>query len=165
MQPTDVPARTRGEERMGAQLVRRAFAFAAQNRLTGNEFRVLAHMTLTALDGDAEPRYWAKREVLAHALGHLIPDAPMPGDPNEPETNAARERAFYAVKTAVRGLVNAGAIERLRLGRIGQTAAYRITLTGSPVVEKTPAITGLSPPQIGGKSTPELVEIPPPEEP
>lgn len=109
---------------MGAQLVGRAFAFAATSRLTQSERLVLLFMAYTALDADKPPRYFASREQTAIALGRMVPDAVSPDDDRFAEVEAERTAAFQRVKLAVQGLVKAGAIERVRRGREGQRAEF-----------------------------------------
>lgn len=110
---------------MGAQLVSRAYAYAARVHLKPNEFRLLAFMALTALDADNPPRYFASRGQSALALGRMVSD-----DPSDPETAAA----FQRVKEAVAGLVAVGAIERTKRGREGQRAEFLILLPGTEFV-------------------------------
>lgn len=101
---------------MGARLVGKAYAFAANNPLKPNEFRLLAWMALTAKDTDQPPRYFASREESALGLGIFVSDA-EPGK---------RDSAFELVRKAIAGLVDAEAIERVKRGRVGQRAEFTI---------------------------------------
>ncbi|NQX11830.1 hypothetical protein HQQ80_09365 [Microbacteriaceae bacterium VKM Ac-2855] len=113
---------------MGAQLVGRAFVFAADHRLTGNEMRLLLWMARTALDGDDQPRYFASREESAFGLGDRLPEEPDPAvaDDASRAARAVRAASFQRVKVAVNGLVAKGAISVLRRGREGQRAEYLV---------------------------------------
>lgn len=109
---------------MGAGLVKRAYAYAADVPLYPNEFRLLAFMALTALDADVPPRYFDSREASALALGRRVPDKSAPGEKEAPE----RVAAFEAVKVATRGLVSLGALEQLRFGHRGQRAEFALRM-------------------------------------
>ncbi|NEN06333.1 hypothetical protein G3T36_10640 [Diaminobutyricibacter tongyongensis] len=123
---------------MGAQLVGKAFAFASRVTLKPNEKLLLLWMSLTALDSDNPPRYFAARESSALALGRMVPDAPPQGDPNAPAIEAERAAAFQRVKIATQGLVQAGAIRNARRGREGTRAEYVLTFgTESVPLEST----------------------------
>ncbi|GAA4145337.1 hypothetical protein [Leifsonia shinshuensis] len=111
---------------MGAHLVGKAFAFAAANDLKPNEFRLLIFMALTALDSDQPPRYFASREESAYGLGRMVEDKTT----LDPRAIGARDAAFWAVKTAVQGLVKSGAIERKQRGRNGRRAEFVLTFRG-----------------------------------
>lgn len=104
---------------MGAGLVKRVFAYAAEVPLNPNEHKLLTFMSLTALDADQPPRYFDSREASALALGRRVSD-----DPTDPD----RISAFEAVKVATRGLVDLGAIERAVSGRRGHRAEFVIRL-------------------------------------
>lgn len=93
-----------------------------------NEFRLLVYMSLTAMDADNPPRYFGARVASAVALGRMIPDEPSTEDPTRTEVMRVRARAFEAVKIATRGLVDLGAIRRLKNARTGQRAEYGIML-------------------------------------
>lgn len=93
---------------MGASLVKLAIAFGATHRLTGNEFRVLIQMAVTAKDTDPEPSYWSSREDSARALGRMISDEPGPDDPDADAKRRERDAAFFALKEAIRGLAGSG---------------------------------------------------------
>lgn len=107
---------------MGARLVKQAIAFAVDVPLRGNEFRLLIHMAVTALDEDDPPRYFDSRESSALALGRRVPDG------GSAEADAERGAAFQAVKVAVAGLVAVGALRRLKQGKAGQRAEFAIAL-------------------------------------
>ncbi len=140
---------------MGAQLVGRAIAFAAQNDLKPNEYRLLVFMALTALDSDQQPRYFASREESAFALGRMIADKTT----TDPSALAAREAAFKAVKLATQGLVRLGAIDRIERGRNGHRAVYGVTFRGT----KSVPLNGTeSVPLRGTKSVPQGVRNPSP---
>ncbi|WP_146083036.1 MULTISPECIES: hypothetical protein [unclassified Rathayibacter] len=117
---------------MGAQLVGRAFHFAAEHDLKANELRLLIWMSLKAMDQDKPPRYFAAREESAYGLGRLVPDEPHPFDANAAEATLDREAAFQRVKIATAGLVKAGAIERTRRGQAGNRAEYVLSY-GQPI--------------------------------
>jgi hypothetical protein len=112
---------------VGAQLVGKAFTFAAEKALKPNEVKLLLWMSLIALDADTPPRYFGARESSAFGLGRKIPDAPNELDPAAEAKHLEREAAFYAVKIAVQGLVAAGAIQRLKRGREGTRAEFALT--------------------------------------
>jgi hypothetical protein len=103
---------------MGAQLVARAYRFGSQVALKPNEARLLMYMALTALDTDAEPKYFASREDSAFALGRDLANA----------SPAEIASAFQQVKVAVNGLMDTGAITRVTRGSAGRRAEYGITL-------------------------------------
>lgn len=149
---------------MGASLVKLAIAFGARHRLTGNEFRVLIQMAVTAKDTDLEPSYWSSREDSARALGRMIPDEPGPDDPDADAKRRERDAAFFALKEAIRGLRAAGAIQTTDPGRRGHRAVYKLTLTSMRGSENPPPIGEENPPAIGGNPSPYRGENPPPKE-
>lgn len=143
---------------MGAQLVGKAFAFAALNDLRPNEALLLVWMAHTALDNDKQPRYFASRDESAIALGR-----------SAAEIAANRRAAHQAVKVAVAGLVKSGAIARIRVGREGTRAEYALRLDGlgkrgGAGREFLPAEVG-NPYDLGRESLPEGYGIPTPQEP
>lgn len=140
---------------MGANLVKRAIAFGAVNRLTGNEFRVLIQMSVTALDTDRPPRYWSSREETARAIGRMLPDEPESNHPDFARISREREAGFAAVKEAIKGLRSKGALRSAQVGRRGYRAAYELTMNGD--------LTGENPPPIEEeKPTPTREGFPPP---
>lgn len=149
---------------MGASLVKLAIAFGATHKLTGNEFRVLIQMAVTAKDTDPEPSYWSSREDSARALGRMIPDEPAPDDPDADAKRRERDAAFFALKGAIRGLRTAGAIQTTDPGRRGHRAVYKLTLMPMHGSENPPAIREENPPAIGGNPSPYRSENPPPKE-
>jgi hypothetical protein len=155
---------------MGANLVKRAIAFGAVNHLTGNEFRVLVQMSVTALDTDRPPRYWSSREETARAIGRMLPDEPESGHPDFARICREREAGFSAVKEAIKGLRHKGALRSAQVGRRGYRAAYELTMNGDlaagdppPVEEGKPAPTreGFPPPN-GRENVPLTVGNPSP---
>lgn len=113
---------------MGANLVGRVIAYAADVPLKPNEFRLLVGMAHTALDTAERPRYFDSREASALILGRRVPDAVHDGDPSADAVARERNAAFQAVKEALRGLNNLGAIKRQRTGGNGRRAEYTIVL-------------------------------------
>lgn len=116
---------------MGASLTGAMFVYIAHEQASGralspNERLLLLFMAHTARDTDPTPRYFGSRERSAVALGRTVPDAPSTDDPDFDMKTRERDNAFTAVKTAVRGLVRRGAIERLRRGRAGQRAEFAL---------------------------------------
>jgi hypothetical protein len=104
-------------------------------------------MSLTALDTDQLPRYFAAREHSAVGLGRMVPDA----SGATPEQQADREAAFKAIKIATQGLVRSGAIERLQRGRNGHRAEYALSFRGT---ENAPLESTETVPLRGTKSVP-----------
>lgn len=98
-----------------------AYAFALDVQLKPNEFRLLAWMSLRALDSDSPPRYFASREETALALGRRVPDAGA-----DDAGDAERQAAFQAIKEATAGLIRTGAIKRTRIGGNGRRAEYAL---------------------------------------
>jgi hypothetical protein len=120
---------------VGAALTGEAFAYAAREHaagrpLTHNERLLLLFMAHTALDADKPPRYFGSRERSAVALGRMVPDEPAVDHPERSERQRERHNAFSAVKTATRGLVQRGAIERLHSGRAGRRAEFALRFHG-----------------------------------
>ncbi|WP_153302945.1 hypothetical protein [Aeromicrobium choanae] len=92
--------------------------------LTHAEHRVLVRMALVAPDKVRTPAYWAGWKLLAFALG-----CDMPAEYDEtPEAERLRTNAKRSVARVVSGLEAAGAIERVRRGRLGVQAEYRLNL-------------------------------------
>jgi hypothetical protein len=136
--------------RVGAQLVGKAFAFASRVALKPNEKLLLLWMSLTALDSDTPPKYFAARESSALALGRMVPDAPDPQDPDATSIEAERNAAFQRVKLATQGLVKAGAIRNVRRGREGSRAEFVLIFgTESVPLESTESV-----PLSGSESVP-----------
>jgi hypothetical protein len=118
---------------IGAGLVNQAFGWNARKKhrgeaaLTSQALNLLLFMSNTALDTDAQPRYFASREASALALGRIVPDRVAPDDPNHGAIEAEREAAFQRVKLATQALVAAGAISSIKRGREGQRAEYALS--------------------------------------
>lgn len=117
---------------MGAQLVVKVFVFAVGKPLKPNEFRLFTHMALTALDTDVRPTYFGSREQSTLALGRTIPDPVPPDDPHFAVIDAERKAAFKRVLEAQKGLIDAGAIRRIRHGQAGQRAEFELTFGREP---------------------------------
>lgn len=125
---------------MGAANVNFAFMWSD---LGDKPMRVLLFMAVRSLDDDRETQsarvFWAGRETLAReALGREIPDDPGSSDLSA-EAKAARKvrhAAFVAVQDALSALIAAGAITRLRAGRWGRQAEYRLNLDPFETVHK-----------------------------
>jgi hypothetical protein len=133
--------------RVGAQLVGKAFAFAFIRPLKPNEKTLLIWMAHTAKDTDPEPRYFASREVSAYALGFDVAS----GDVLDLAAIRRRESAFETVRKAIKGLVDAGAIVRIRRGREGQRAEFRLALTPKALLPLEPkALLPLEPKSLPG---------------
>jgi|GEM_PF-3995434 len=109
---------------MGVNLVSRAFAYAVDVPLKPTEFRLLIGMCLTAMDAGNPPRYFDSLEASALALGRRVPDR-APGDD---EGERMRLAAFQAVKIALHGLTQVGAVRRTVTGGHGRRAEYEIVL-------------------------------------
>ncbi|MBG6056551.1 hypothetical protein IWX81_002991 [Salinibacterium sp. CAN_S4] len=107
---------------MGLFAAKNAVLVAAQLGLGGPATRLLLHMALECFDQDRDDqlqrRYFAGRESSAIALGYLAP-------------NNGSEAAHHAVKRALRELVHAGAIRRVRMGGRGTTSEYELNLDSS----------------------------------
>jgi len=120
---------------VGATLTGEAFAYAAREYAAGrpllhNERLLLLFMAHTALDADQPPRYFGSRERSAVALGRMVPDEPSMDQPDRDRLLKERHNAFSLIKTATRGLVARGAIERVRTGRAGQRAEFVLRFHG-----------------------------------
>lgn len=120
---------------MGATLTGEAFAYAAMEHEAGrplphNERLLLLFMAHTALDADQPPRYFGSRERSAVAFGRMVPDEPSLDQPDRDRLMRERHNAFSLIKTATRGLVARGAIERVRSGRAGQRAEFVLRFPG-----------------------------------
>jgi len=121
---------------VGATLTGEAFAYAAREHAVGrplphNERLLLLFMAHTALDADKPPRYFGSRERSAVALGRMVPDEPPADQPDRDRLMRERHNAFSLVKSATRGLVDRGAIERVRVGRAGQRAEFVLRFPGN----------------------------------
>ncbi len=156
---------------MGAQLVAKAYAFAAHPSidLKPNEMLLLGYMALTALDSDDPPVYFASRERSAYALGRMVPDEPWPDDPDAAEQHRIRAAAFMRVKVALAGLVKIGAIRERTRGQIGQRRTFTLHLdplwigTGLGS-DSDPLLTDGKRPWPGRIPTPSQVGFRPPKE-
>jgi hypothetical protein len=119
---------------MGLYAAKNAVLVAARLGLGGSASRLLTFMALECWDdadnprGQAPRRYFGGRETSAIALGFLAPDN-------------GSEAAFRAVKRAVRELVDAGAITRVRYGGNGHRAEFELNVDSS-----RPAVSRLNPP-------------------
>ncbi|WP_438353697.1 hypothetical protein [Microbacterium sp. CJ88] len=117
------------------RLVKAALSFAAERGLGHAETRLLIFMSMKAVDSDAEPRYWAGRDVSAVALG-AVPERirdewnANPSRKRDLDLTEAAELARARVQTAVRRLIEAGAIERASGGYRGSTTVYRLIHEG-----------------------------------
>jgi len=104
---------------VGFYAAKNAVLVAARLKLGNTAARLLLHMALECWDetnnplGQAPRRYFAGRESSAIALGFLAPEN-------------GSEEAHRAVKRAVRELILAGAITRIRAGGNGLTAEYEL---------------------------------------
>jgi len=107
---------------MGLFAAKNAVLVAAQLGLGGPAARLLIHMALECFDQDRDDqpqrRYFAGRQSSAIALGYLAPDN-------------GSEAAHHAVKRAMRELVQAGAIRRVRMGGRGATSEYELYVDSS----------------------------------
>ncbi|MEJ7634983.1 hypothetical protein [Aeromicrobium sp.] len=92
--------------------------------LTHAEHRALVRMALVAPDKARAPAYWAGWENLAFALGCDMPSA----YDGTPEADRLRANAKRSVARVVAGLEVAGAIVRVRRGRLGVQAEYHLNL-------------------------------------
>jgi hypothetical protein len=92
--------------------------------LSHAEHRVLVRMALVAPDKARGPAYWGGWANLAFALGC---DMPAHYD-DTPEADRLRTNAKRAVARVVAGLETSGAIMRVRRGRLGVQAEYRLNL-------------------------------------
>jgi hypothetical protein len=119
---------------MGAGNVKSVYANWAH--LPHGPFRLLAYMSLIALDADLEPRFWGGRESLAVAYGRLERMASR-ARVSEEQTRE-RDAAYLAVKRALRVLKNAGAITLLNVPGPGHQGEYRLHLDGPTRVSGPP---------------------------
>lgn len=92
--------------------------------LTHAEIRILVRMALVAPDKARAPAYWGGWEVLAFALGCDMPSA----YDHSPAADRLRANAKRSVARVVAGLETAGAIVRVRRGRLGVQAEYHLNL-------------------------------------
>jgi hypothetical protein len=148
---------------MGAGSV--ALVYARWAHLPDRPFRLLVYMALVTLDDDDPPRYWAGRELLAAALGRIVPGEPDPADktPRAEEFRRMRAADFQAVKNALRPLFNAGVVVVDATPGPRRNAVYRLTLgvsTGkvSPTEQGRPGLpTGkVSPTEQGRPGLPPM---------
>lgn len=141
---------------MGAQNVSKAFTL--WRSLTDQPFRALTYMALVSMDSDDPPTYWGGREALAEALGHTLP----PEDSADAEAAAqVREKAYRAVKRALRSLQQEGAIHTLKPASFRRHAVYEIRLRLG--VDNRPQGTEIAPPKGTDESTPKGSEKAPPK--
>lgn len=124
---------------MGAGLVQAAYS--SWGHIADRPFRLLVHMSVVALDNDKRPKYFGGRDALVAALG-------LPAD---------KSTSNQMVSHAIRALVDAGAISRANVGRVGQRAEYwlhvkRLPKKGDSGVNRR--VTGAS----IGRVTPESTE-------
>jgi hypothetical protein len=131
---------------MGLYAAKSAVVLAARLDLGNTAARLLVHMALECWDEGDNParqeprRYFAGRESSAVALGFLAPEN-------------GSEAAHRAVKRAIRELVDAGAIERIRAGRGGHTSEYLLVLDSSRPFGRGPGnVAELHPPTTQGPS-------------
>ncbi|TFC09638.1 hypothetical protein [Cryobacterium sp. MDB2-33-2] len=109
---------------MGLFAAKNAVLVAARLGLGNTATRLLLHMALECWDdadnpGEQPPRrYFGGRESSAIALGFVVP------------SNASTP-AHRAVKRAVKELVDAGVITRLRSGGVGMTAEFELNLNSA----------------------------------
>lgn len=121
---------------MGSKNV--AEVYALWHSLPHRPFRLLVFMAFMALDEDREGQaaclYWGGQERLGLAIGRPAPAKPDEDDLTPAAEDARRERrlVFEAVRTDVKKLIEAGAIERVRQGGYGGRSEYRLTLTQTP---------------------------------
>ncbi|MBE7699238.1 hypothetical protein H9623_02815 [Oerskovia sp. Sa1BUA8] len=156
---------------MGSKNV--AEVYALWHSLPHRPFRLLVFMAFMALDesreGQAACLYWGGQERLGLAIGRPAPAKPDEDDLSPAAEDARRERrlVFEAVRTDVKKLIDAGAIERVRQGGYGGRSEYRLTLTqtplqvgstgtgnGQPGVPQTPSQPGSTDPTSGGVTGP-----------
>lgn len=113
--------------------------FALWYWLPHRPFRLLVFMASMALDEprDGQPAclYWGGQERLGLAIGRPTPAKPADDDPSPAAEGARRERrlVFEAVRTDVKKLIEARAIERVRQGGYGGRSEYRLTLAQAPL--------------------------------
>jgi hypothetical protein len=109
---------------MGLYAAKNAVLVAARLNVGNSAARLFLAMALECWDDEDNPaaqlprRYFAGRESSAIALGFLAPEN-------------GSDAAFRAVKRAIRELVDAGAIVRVRTGRNGQTSEYELKVDSS----------------------------------
>jgi hypothetical protein len=119
---------------MGLYAAKNAVLVAAQLDLGGAASRLFVFMALECWDDADNPagqiprRYFGGRETSAIALGFLAPDN-------------GSEAAFRAVKRAIRELVDAQAITRIRFGGNGHRAEFELN-----VDSRRPALSRVNPP-------------------
>jgi hypothetical protein len=107
---------------MGIYAAKSAVVAAAQSHLSDRAARLLVFMALECWDDEDNPgrqipkRYFGRREASAIALGFVAP-------------HNGSEAAFTAVKRAIRELLNAGLIERVRTGGNGLPAEFEILVS------------------------------------
>jgi len=121
---------------MGLYAAKNAVLRAAQLKLGAPAARLLVFMALECWDDEDNPanqtprRYFGRREASAIALGYLAP------------ANGT-DAAFSSVKRAIRELVTAGAISRIRQGGNGRPAEFELQLDSSRPGHPNPNRNGL----------------------
>jgi hypothetical protein len=116
---------------MGLYAAKSAVLVAARLRLGNAAGRLFLFMALECWDdadnpgGQAPRRYFGGREMSAIALGYLAPEN-------------GTEAAHRAVKRAVRELVDAGAITRIRSGGYGRRAEFELNVDSARSTSSAP---------------------------
>lgn len=105
---------------MGAGNVKLAYGRWAD--LPHAPFRVLVFMAVMSLDKDDPPLFWAGRDVLAMALGRMVPDE------DDDETARERDTTFRLVRKATTVLAKHGAISVKTRAAPGRNAVYALHL-------------------------------------
>lgn len=123
--------------KLGAHLVGQAFVFVLEAADKGipvhpNERILLTWMCNTAKDTDERPLYFGGREHAAMGLGRRVPGEPELDDPDRESKNQTRRNAFEVVKRATKGLVDLGAVRKVRHGKPGRNAEYAIQVNTPP---------------------------------
>lgn len=145
---------------MGLRLVQAAAVLG--RHLKGNEFKLLVHMSLVALDrpnekGQPADLFWGGWESLACALGQDVP--------RESDDASRRRRKTQAelVARAVRGLERQGLIKRQEEHpRSGVRQTIRLTFSHPKSAGQEPLQTrGARSPQIGGAEALQSVSTSP----
>ncbi|SKB86180.1 hypothetical protein SAMN05660916_03018 [Arthrobacter sp. 31Cvi3.1E] len=154
------PANNLDDERrhhsLGAQNVSKAFTL--WRSLTDQPFRALTYMALVSMDSDNPPTYWGGRDALAEALGHTLPAA----ESEDAEAAAQiREKAYRAVKRALKSLHQEGAIQTIKPASFRSHAVYGIMLRIG--VDNCPQGTEKEPPKGTDETPPKGAEKEPPK--
>lgn len=106
---------------MGAANVKVVVAHWAH--LSGNAFKMLTYMAVTARDDDAPPRYWGGREDLALSIDRRPPAA------YGPDADKQRQLDFKAVERVVAELIVEKAITLINRPAPGRNAIYQLNLS------------------------------------